>query len=605
MKNFRFIIYCWLLFNIALFAQKTTFVHISDTHIGAQKADSLLELTVKKVNSLKNIDFVVITGDVTELGSKDEIDKAKKIISKIKYPCYVLAGNHDSRYVYDDLYYFNKNFQTRFAFNKNGYDFIGINTAVSGKGVKGLVNDVEIRWLKRQLTNKKSNQTIVFTHHPPNDIQNFDRFIKETKLKISAVFAGHQHKNIFSELGGVKYFVVNANKYQDGGFNIVSLDKDSINVYHYSHSNQISELFSTKLTPVDYKGKSSEISSVNSAFDIQLKEFGKKALFNSPAVFEDKMYFGYYDGSIKCQKLSGEILWQNKVQGNIFHSPVVIDSLLIVATVQGDIATFDLLTGNQIQTIGTGYTLSSPLFEMDYKGNKTLFLKKYPNRTPSVGVFTADGQLLIYEIYMLQPLQQVKFAENAIENLPIIENNKIYFTSKDGFIYCADPFNGVIFWKYFFDNSIYNNVAYSLLNINDKNLFFTSTNGSVLSLNKDLGKINWKADFDASGYVLFVASDTIFVIGKNNYFYKINAKNGKLITKFEISFIENYNSNPMAKYNNGVVFQLSNGEVYRYLNGNITNIAVLPDILPNKIQAYKNALIFTNIAGDVFVISQK
>lgn len=605
MRNFRFIIYFLLLFNIALFAQKTTFVQISDTHIGALKSDSLLELSVKKINSLSNIDFVVITGDVTELGTKDEIDKAKKIISKIKYPCYILAGNHDSRYVYDDLYNFSKNFQTRFAFNKNGYDFIGLNTAVSGKGVKGYINDVEIRWLKRQLSNKKSAHTILFTHHPPNDIQNFDRFIKETKLKISVVFAGHQHKNIFSEFGGVKYFVVNANKYQDGGFNIVTLDKDSLNVYHYSHNNQISKLFSTKITPTDFKGKSSEISNVNSSYDVSFKEYGKKSLCNAPVAFEDNLYFGYYDGSIKCQKLSGEILWQNKIQGNIFHSPIVIDSLLIVSTVQGDIATFDLFTGKQIQTIGTGYTLSSPLFEMDYKGNKTLFLKKYPNKTPSVGVFTADGQLLIYEIYMLQPLQQVKFADDAIENAPIIENNKIYFASKDGFIYCADPFNGVIFWKYFFDNSIYNNVAYSLLNVNDKNLFISSTNGSVLSLNKDLGKVNWKADFEHSGYISYVQGDTIFVIGKNNYFYKINAKNGKLITKFEISFIENYNSNQMVKYNNSVVFQLSNGEVYRYANGNLSNIAVFPDILPNKIQIYKNALIFTNIAGDVFVISQK
>src|SRR5665811_664943 len=73
------------------------FAFISDTHIGSPdgKAEEDLRRTVNDINSKNDIDFVVITGDITELGTNDELPGAKKIFDSLKVKYYIIPGNHD------------------------------------------------------------------------------------------------------------------------------------------------------------------------------------------------------------------------------------------------------------------------------------------------------------------------------------------------------------------------------------------------------------------------------------------------------------------------------------------------------------------------------
>ncbi len=66
------------------------FAFISDTHIGSPdgKAEEDLQRTVKDINKRTDLDFVVLTGDITELGTDKELARAKKLLDglKIKWP---------------------------------------------------------------------------------------------------------------------------------------------------------------------------------------------------------------------------------------------------------------------------------------------------------------------------------------------------------------------------------------------------------------------------------------------------------------------------------------------------------------------------------------
>ena len=66
------------------------FAFVSDTHIGSPdgKAEEDLRRTVHDINNMNDIDFVVITGDITELGTNEELPRAKKLFDslKVKYP---------------------------------------------------------------------------------------------------------------------------------------------------------------------------------------------------------------------------------------------------------------------------------------------------------------------------------------------------------------------------------------------------------------------------------------------------------------------------------------------------------------------------------------
>jgi 3',5'-cyclic AMP phosphodiesterase CpdA len=74
------------------------FAFLSDTHIGSPNggAEEDLRRTVADINQMTDIAFVVITGDITELGTDAEIKLAKEILDGLKVPYYIIPGNHDS-----------------------------------------------------------------------------------------------------------------------------------------------------------------------------------------------------------------------------------------------------------------------------------------------------------------------------------------------------------------------------------------------------------------------------------------------------------------------------------------------------------------------------
>src|SRR5688500_18413513 len=99
MKRCLFIT-CFLITGLYTIGQHTPFrfAFISDTHIGSPdgKAEEDLRRTVEDINKQTGIAFVVLTGDITELGTDDEIRRAKELLDLLKIPYYIIPGNHDT-----------------------------------------------------------------------------------------------------------------------------------------------------------------------------------------------------------------------------------------------------------------------------------------------------------------------------------------------------------------------------------------------------------------------------------------------------------------------------------------------------------------------------
>jgi 3',5'-cyclic AMP phosphodiesterase CpdA len=99
MKYFLFL--GFLLLSVFSFSQTKPFqfAFISDTHIGSPNgsAEEDLRRTVADINSIKEqIAFVVITGDITELGTNQQLQLAKQILDSLQIPYYIIPGNHDT-----------------------------------------------------------------------------------------------------------------------------------------------------------------------------------------------------------------------------------------------------------------------------------------------------------------------------------------------------------------------------------------------------------------------------------------------------------------------------------------------------------------------------
>src|SRR5215207_3252880 len=74
------------------------FAFISDTHIGSPNggAEEDLRRTIADINAMTDIAFVVITGDITELGTDAQLKLAKQMFDSLKVCYHIIPGNHDT-----------------------------------------------------------------------------------------------------------------------------------------------------------------------------------------------------------------------------------------------------------------------------------------------------------------------------------------------------------------------------------------------------------------------------------------------------------------------------------------------------------------------------
>ena len=105
----------------SLTAQEFKFAFVTDTHIGASTSEEDLLRTVADINSLPDIDFALITGDVTEMGTDEEIAKAHEILEQLEIPYYTVPGNHDTGWSESGGVSFIKQFgDDKFVFEHDG-----------------------------------------------------------------------------------------------------------------------------------------------------------------------------------------------------------------------------------------------------------------------------------------------------------------------------------------------------------------------------------------------------------------------------------------------------------------------------------------------------
>src|SRR5437588_11606703 len=116
------------LFPFLVFADAGSFrfAWLSDTHVGSPTGEEDLRLAVRDLNSITGLSFVVLSGDVTEYGSLEQLRLAKDILDGIKIPCHVIPGNHDTKWSESGGADFPRLWgQDHFVFEYGGLRFIG------------------------------------------------------------------------------------------------------------------------------------------------------------------------------------------------------------------------------------------------------------------------------------------------------------------------------------------------------------------------------------------------------------------------------------------------------------------------------------------------
>ena len=223
-----FAIFVYFGVNALSYAEPLKFAHISDVHLSDKTVDTSYKLLshtkelfkdeIEQINSVPNVDFVIVTGDLIDKPRKPLLQQACNQMNKLKAPWYFTFGNHDAAVgtsftkdkYFDYVKKHNKNMDSdTFYYSfvpKKGYRVIVLDGSVDDKiTATGEISEEQLKWLDIQLSQAKIAQQIplIFLHFPLHEpfpsfhhrIVNADEFytvLHKYKMPM-AIFSGHYH----------------------------------------------------------------------------------------------------------------------------------------------------------------------------------------------------------------------------------------------------------------------------------------------------------------------------------------------------------------------------------------------------------------------------
>ena len=156
-----------------------TFVQLSDSHLGFNKAPNAdaratFREAIAKVKALANKpDFIIHTGDVSQLSRDDEFDDAQQMLKETGLPIFFVPGEHDmldpdGGKAFRDRFGKGSKGAGWYSFDHRGVHFVAlVNVADLKPGGMGNLGTAQLKWLKDDLAGRPSSQPIVVFAHIP------------------------------------------------------------------------------------------------------------------------------------------------------------------------------------------------------------------------------------------------------------------------------------------------------------------------------------------------------------------------------------------------------------------------------------------------------
>ncbi len=207
-------------------------LHLSDTHLdrsGGPDADgadgtAALRCLLAGLGHLRDLDAVVVTGDVADDGSREAYTRAQGLLSRYAgqrgADVFYTTGNHDDRTAFADVLgsghvqpeavYEGAAGERAGASSIDGWRLITLDTLVPGKGY-GRLDRRQLGWLRELLGSPAPLGTVLAFHHPPValdvDVQRAlglqnDAELAETirGTDVQLILSGHFHLQIVGHL---------------------------------------------------------------------------------------------------------------------------------------------------------------------------------------------------------------------------------------------------------------------------------------------------------------------------------------------------------------------------------------------------------------------
>lgn len=139
-------------------------------------------------------DFVVLAGDLADLGEKEAYMRLKTCLAELAVPLHITIGNHDNRDTFLEVFGSEHASSTGHidkVIDHKEHRVILLDSAVSGEHA-GKLETEQLEWLRSQLLEGSDKPVIVILHHHANPLYTkVDRIILENGKQLLEVLKDH------------------------------------------------------------------------------------------------------------------------------------------------------------------------------------------------------------------------------------------------------------------------------------------------------------------------------------------------------------------------------------------------------------------------------
>jgi len=474
------------------YSNSIKFAWLTDTHVGARTGEEDLRIVVNDINLQSDIDFTIVSGDVTELDVGDNLSTAKRILDSLDQPYYIIPGNHDTKWTDSGGGTFEALWGSdRFNFEAGEFRFIGYHQGPMLRMGAGYIDPDDIVWVDSILQSLPDPDQKVFLvqHYPLNpSVDNWHELRDVVDpYNIQAILHGHGHRNHVSSYEGISGIMSRSilrRGEQPTGYTIAELNSNvakfseriplADSLYHWkdlflSRNHSIDSL---KLPYPDYSGNK------DSRVEVVWQNETMSMITSAPTVVGEKVYVTTMRGEVMAyDRSNGKTLWTWKGGSAIHSTPAVKGSRIIFGSVDSLATCLSTKTGRLLwQTKAPAPILSSPVID----GRRTY-------------IGCGDGSMLALNLRNGKTKWIFSGGSGYIETRPLIVEKTLLYGAWDGSFYALDTKSGKLKWKWQDGRSglLYSPAACWPVAIDDK-VYIVAPDRAMSAIDINTGKTIWR-----------------------------------------------------------------------------------------------------------------
>ena len=426
------------------------FAHLTDLHLSPNNPNPTEDLlrSVAQINATEGIDFVLVTGDITEEGDRASMEKVKSCLDLLKVKYYVALGNHETKWSDSGCTAFGEIFGSeRFEFEHKGFLFLGFNSGPLMRMAYGHVVPQDIRWMTERMEQAgKDKPVMLVTHYPmkDGDVDNWYEVTDAVRpYNIRLFIGGHYHANRNERYDGIPGILMRSNlRDKDGkqGYGIYEVTSDSIKVFTQRIGEPAKQWASFSLTEqyYDRQGKAEKYPdfSVNQEYSKAKEQWVVQTgvgIYCSPAVEKDKVFVGDDLGCLTAYALkNGKKLWSFASGKRIVGTPAVSEGIVVFGSADRNIYGLNAADGSLRWKVEAAEPVLGAVTIHEgiaYVGASDKTFRAIDIQTGKV-VWSYD---------------QVK---GYIETKPLVVDDKVIFSAWDNTLYALEKATGKEIWKW-------------------------------------------------------------------------------------------------------------------------------------------------------------